>query len=260
MYEDVKTQAAIANRILAEVGLSNGVTASLGHISIRVPGHPEHFLVKGRGYEIDALPRIKPEDMVVCDLEGNRVEARPGAMQCFEVKIHSCMLRDHPELNAVCHVHPRHTVLMSTLQRTLKPMAQEGAMIVAKPLPVWPKFRLVSIEEDGAGVAKLMGPAGAVLLRSHGAVTAGTTAEQAFMTMYQLEEQARLNYQALCAEGPDYPCIPEDILNEANPPRSEMPHFKESETVLGRGARVGGVWAHFSETIKERFAHEGIKF
>jgi len=259
LYEDVKEQAAIANRILAEVGLCDGITASLGHISIRVPENPNHFIVKGRGYEIDALPRIKPEDMVVCDLEGYRVEARPGAMQCFEVKIHSCILRDHPEMNSVCHVHPRHTVLMSTLGRTLKPMAQEGAQTVAKPLPVWNKFRLVSTEEDGAGVSKLLGAARAILLRGHGAVTAGSNLEQCFMTMYTLEEQARLNYQALAAEGPDYPCIPDELLNEANPPRSEMPHFKESDTVIGAGPRVGGVWAHYTETIKERFRSEGIK-
>jgi ribulose-5-phosphate 4-epimerase/fuculose-1-phosphate aldolase len=259
MYEDVKEQAAIANRVLAEVGLCNGITASLGHISMRVPGHPEHFLVKGRGYEIDALPRITPADMVVCDLEGNRVEARPGAMQCFEVKIHSCILRDHPDMNSVCHVHPRHTVLMSTLGQTLRPMAQEGAQVVAKPLPVWNKFRLVSTEEDGAGVSKLLGPARAILLRGHGAVTAGSNLEQCFMTMYTLEEQARLNYQALAALGPDYPCIPDELLNEPNPPRTEMPHFKESETVLGSGPRVGGVWAHYTELIKERFKAEGVQ-
>ena len=48
MYEDVKRcEVAIANRVLAEVGLCNGITASLGHISMRVPGHPEHFIVKG---------------------------------------------------------------------------------------------------------------------------------------------------------------------------------------------------------------------
>ena len=62
MYEDVKREVAIAHRILAEVGLCNGITASLGHISMRVPGHPEHFIVKGRGYEIDALPRMTPEE------------------------------------------------------------------------------------------------------------------------------------------------------------------------------------------------------
>lgn len=257
MYEDVKRQVAIANRVLAEVGLCNGITASLGHISMRVPENPNHFIVKGRGYEIDALPRITPEDMVVCDLEGYKVEARPGAMQCFEVKIHSCILRDHPEIQSVCHVHPRHTVLMSTLQKTLLPMCQEGAQTVRKPLPVWNKSRLVQTEADGAGVSKLLGEARAVLLRGHGCVTAGMSLEQTFMTVYNLEEQARMNWQAYCAAGPNYQGIPEELLAETNPSRTELPHFKDSETVIGGGPRVGGVWAHYTELVKERLAAEG---
>ena len=262
MYEETKREVAIANRILAEVGLCNGITASLGHISMRVPGHPEHFIVKGRGYEIDALPRMTPEEMVVCDLEGYKVEAKGEAMQCFEVKIHSCILRDHPEINSVCHVHPRFAVLMSTLQRQLKPMAQEGAQVVRYPIPVWNKFRLVSTEEDGAGVSKLMGQATeshAVTLRGHGVVTAGTDLERCFMTMYTLEEQARLNYQALAALGPDYPGIPAELLAEENPPRSEMPHFKDSDTVASRSTpRPGGLWAHYAKMMEDDFKARGL--
>ncbi len=259
MYEDVKRQVAIANRILAEVGLSNGVTASLGHISMRVPENPNHFIVKGRGYEIDALPRMVPEDMIVCDLEGFRVEARPGAMQCFEVKIHSCILRDHPEIMSVCHVHPRHTVLMSTLQKRLLPMCNEGAATVRNPLPVWNKSRLVQMEEDGAGISKLLGDARAILLRGHGAVTAGVSMEQTFMTMYNLEEQARMNWQALCAVGPDYQGIPDELLDETNPARTELAHFKDSETVIGNSApRVGGVWGHYTKLIADQLKAEGV--
>ena len=47
MYEDVKRQVGIANRILAEVGFASGVLTSLGHISMRVPENPNHFIVKG---------------------------------------------------------------------------------------------------------------------------------------------------------------------------------------------------------------------
>jgi 3,4-dihydroxyphthalate decarboxylase len=259
MFEETKRQVAIANRILAEVGLCNGVTASLGHISMRVPEDPNRFIVKGRGYEVDALPRMRPDDMVVCDLEGYRIEAPPGGMQCFEVKIHSCIYRDHPEVQSVCHVHPRFAVLMSVLQSRLIPMCQEGAQIVRKPLPVWEKFRLVSTEEDGAGVSKLLGDARTILLRGHGAVTAGQTMEQCFMTMYNLEEQARMNYYGYCAAGPDHPGIPEELLSEQNPSRAEMPHFKDSDTVLGSGPRVGGVWAHYTLLVQEKMRQEGLK-
>lgn len=258
MFEDIKYEVARANRVLAEVGFASGPLTSLGHISMRVPGNPDRFIVKGRGYQMDALPRVRPEDMVVCDLDGYLKEAPPGAMQCFEVKLHSCMYRDHPEVQSVCHVHPRFTVMMSVLQARLLPMCQEGAAVVRQPLPVWEHFRIVQTDDDGTGVSNLLGDAGAVLLRGHGAVTAGASMERSFMTMYTLEEQARMNWYAYCAAGPDHPGIPEELLAERNPPRSELDHFKDSETVEGRGPRVGGVWAYYTDLVGQKMKEEGL--
>src|SRR5690349_25156687 len=110
--DDVKYQVAVANRILAELGFATGVLASLGHASMRTPAG-DGFAVKGRGYNIDALAAMQPEDMVVCDLEGNKVDGPPGSTQCFEVKMHSCIYKTRPDVQAVVHLHPRFTVLMS---------------------------------------------------------------------------------------------------------------------------------------------------
>ena len=67
--DEARELCAVANRILALSGLADGVTASLGHASLRLPDNPEQFLVKGRGYEVDALAMIKPQDLVLCDLQ-----------------------------------------------------------------------------------------------------------------------------------------------------------------------------------------------
>ena len=75
--DDVKREVAIANRILSHVGLAAGVLVSLGHASFRVPSDPGLFIVKGRGYDIDALPLMQPADMIVCDLEGRKVDGPP---------------------------------------------------------------------------------------------------------------------------------------------------------------------------------------
>jgi hypothetical protein len=37
--DQVKYDVAVANRVLAEIGLATGVLASLGHASLRVPSH-----------------------------------------------------------------------------------------------------------------------------------------------------------------------------------------------------------------------------
>ena len=76
--DEVKEQVATATRIMAEVGLATHILASLGHVSMRVPNQPDLFVVKGRGYALDALAVVKPEQMIVVDLDGNMVDGPPG--------------------------------------------------------------------------------------------------------------------------------------------------------------------------------------
>ena len=136
--EDIKREVATANRVLANLGLATGVTAALGHASMRVPAEPNHFFVKGREYEFDALAIMEPDDMVLCNTEGFLIAGRAGLTQCSEVKIHACIYKTHPQVQAVVHVHPRYTILMSVLTGSLKPMRQEGAQLVRHALPDLP--------------------------------------------------------------------------------------------------------------------------
>jgi ribulose-5-phosphate 4-epimerase/fuculose-1-phosphate aldolase len=66
-------------RIPAELGRATGVLASLGHASLPCSSNPERFVVKGREYALDALSNMQPEDMTVCDLDGNWIEGHLGA-------------------------------------------------------------------------------------------------------------------------------------------------------------------------------------
>src|SRR6266498_3234946 len=95
--EDIKREVATANRVLANLGLADGVTAALGHASMRVPSEPHHFFIKGREYEFDALAIMEPDDMVMCDTEGFLIAGRAGLTQCSEVKIHACIYKTHPD-------------------------------------------------------------------------------------------------------------------------------------------------------------------
>ncbi|HWO72443.1 MAG TPA: class II aldolase/adducin family protein [Dehalococcoidia bacterium] len=246
-FEDVKYQVAVANRVLAETGLATGVLAANGHASMRVPEAPDRFVVKGRGYKIDALARMRPEDMVVCDLEGNLIEGPPGATQCFEVKMHSYIYRTYADVHSVVHVHPRFVVLMSVLGLPLVPMCQEGLQIVRRPLPVYPHVKTIQSDEEGMEVAALLDDRRAVILQGHGATTAGASLEEATLKMLQLEEQARMNWYAVCAAGPLHPSISEEQVREMSErtPLRELPHFRE--VMRAAQPRIGGVWAHYAD-------------
>jgi ribulose-5-phosphate 4-epimerase/fuculose-1-phosphate aldolase len=241
-FEDVKREVATANRVLSNLGLAAGVTAALGHASMRVPSEPNHFFVKGREYEFDALAIMEPDDMVMCDTEGFLIAGRAGLTQCSEVKIHACIYKTHPQVQAVVHVHPRYTILMSVLTGLLKPMRQEGAQLVRHALPIYPHVKTIQSDAEGMELANLLGDSQAILLRGHGAVTTGSNLSEAVMGMAQLEEQAQMNYLAYCAEGKDYTYLSNDLLDEMlnRTPLHEQPHFKD--VLKGRAAQRDGTW------------------
>jgi L-fuculose-phosphate aldolase len=258
-YEETRYQVAVANRILAAFGLASELTASVGHASKRVPEAPDKFLIKGRGYELDILSELGPEDMVLCDLEGNKLEAPEGVSQCYEVKMHSCIYRAYPEVQSVVHAHPRFTILMSVLGQRIRPMRNEGARLVQKPIGVYPHSKLILTDDDGVGVAESLKEHGKVaLLKGHGAVTAGADLEESVMGMVQLEEQAQLNAWAVSMMGPDHSYTPDELLAEAaaQPPFWRVPHFKMDAPPVRAPRSVGefrghGLWAFYVDKVSK---------
>lgn len=253
-YLATRRAVATGNRVLSAVGLATGVTASLGHVSSRVPEDPDRFVVKGRGLPLDALAAVGADDMVCCDLDGRLVEGPPGVTQCFEVQIHAAVYRARPEVSAVLHVHPRHVVLMSVLGTGLVPMCQEGANLVRRPVPTWPHTRLVTTAEDGDGVAALLAESPVAVLHGHGAVGRGQSIAEVVTTMLALEEQARMNYLATCALGADHPRIDEALLVEADeaPPLSSLPHFADGpglDPTLRQANIAGGAYGYFASLV-----------
>lgn len=252
--DDVRYDVAIANRILRELGLATGVRASLGHASMRVPGQPDKFVVKGRGYRIDVLSRMRPEEMVTCDLDGNWVDGPPGSLQCHEVKIHSSVYKARPDVNSVVHVHPKYTVLMSVLGKTLVPMAQEGirandGQTVQDPLPVYPHAKTVITDEEGTEVVNMLGKNSAMLLFGHGAITAAAKLEDAVLIMAHIEHQAEYNYLAVVAAGADHPRVPQANVDHMKGEGSFVaPHFARRIASGGR-PWPGGIWNYYTQVV-----------
>ena len=250
--DQVKYDVAVANRVLTAVGLANGPTISLGHVSQRIPGDPSKFVVKGRGYEIDSLPRMRPEDMVLCDLDGYMLDGPKGSTPCYEVQIHAAIMKKRPEINSVIHVHPQFTVLFSILGKPIVPMAQGQAInILKKQIPTMRMYKIIQSQEEGQQVADTLADNAAMLLLGHGVVVAGSAPDEVVIGALGLEEQAKMNYYAYSVAGPDYPTIPDDLVQE-NFYRQinfeDLPQFKG----LGAGAhsqRRNAVFSHYAEFV-----------
>lgn len=226
---EAKREAAAGTHLLSVFGLSTGVRVSLGHVSVRVPGQPDKFVVKGRGYRTDALPRVRPEDMVVSDLDGVWVDGPRNVVPCFEVKIHSCLFRARPDVQSVVHVHPRYSTLLSTLGRQIKPMVAEGNRLVLDEIPVYPKQKIITTDEEGTAVANTVGQGAVALLFGH---------------------QAEMNYLAELIDGRDHASVPRELVLEAGAgggrSQFELPHFKESFARAG-APLYSGAWGYWMD-------------
>jgi L-ribulose-5-phosphate 4-epimerase len=191
--KELKAKVATANRILAHAGLATGPMAYLGHASNRIP-NTDYIVMKGRGYDVDSLAEMHAGDMIVLDLEANVLDGPRGVIPQNEVKMHTRIYRARRDVGGIVHVHPRFCIILSIVGKKIVPVCNEGLILTQGGVPVYPNNELICTDEQGDRVAKKMGNKNAILLRGHGAVTAGSGVEEATMNMINLEEQARMNY------------------------------------------------------------------
>jgi ribulose-5-phosphate 4-epimerase/fuculose-1-phosphate aldolase len=253
--DQVKRDVALGSRILAFTGLAAGIRSSMGHVSLRDPNDPGRFVVKGRGYPIDTLSRMRPENMVVCDLDGRLLEGPPGVVQCNEVVIHACVFKARPDVNSVVHVHPPFSVMLTVMGIAIRPMVLEGVRLVRHPLPVYPHTALITSVESGEEMTRSLGKASAVQLLGHGVTTVGKTMEDAVMNAWQLEHQAMMNYYACSIGGPDHAAIPDDQIEEFLQwkPLAE-PHFQEAVAKVGKVNTGGSMWSDLMDRAGREMA------
>jgi ribulose-5-phosphate 4-epimerase/fuculose-1-phosphate aldolase len=161
-----------ANRILAQ----EGVVDAYGHVSVRHPDNPEHFLLsKSRSPEL-----VEESDIMEFTLDGEPVD--PDAGQPYlERYIHAAVLAERPEINSVIHSHAEEVIPFGVTNIPLRPVFHVGSRMghAASRWDIKDKFGetnlLVTNMDQGRDMAKALGLNRVVLMRGHG-FTAATEA------------------------------------------------------------------------------------
>jgi L-ribulose-5-phosphate 4-epimerase len=170
----------------AELVRSGLVAWTSGNVSARVPGSAL-MVIKPSGVSYDAL---NPESMVVCDLDGRRVEGRfrPSS----DTASHAYIYRQMPGVGGVVHTHSPYATAWAARGEAIPCVITGMADEFGGEIPVGP-FALIGGEQIGkAVVATLTGHRSpAVLLKSHGVFTIGATARQAVKAAVMCEDVAR---------------------------------------------------------------------
>jgi ribulose-5-phosphate 4-epimerase/fuculose-1-phosphate aldolase len=158
------------------------------HMSARVPGEPNHFLINNYGEMFD---EITASSLVKMDMEGNVIGGSEGKFNAAGFTIHSGVYKARPDANCVLHTHTRAGGGVSLLKQGIRPISQD-ALHVYDDI-VYHEYGVpASVEECEALGKSLANGGGCVVLLNHGLLTLGETIAGSVMRLYMLERACEL--------------------------------------------------------------------
>lgn len=194
MLEELKLQVYEANMELPKRGL---ITYTWGNVS-GIDREKGLFVIKPSGVDYD---RLRPEDMVVMDLEGNQVE---GTMNpSSDTATHLELYKAFASVGGIVHTHSPMATAWAQAGRAIPCYGTThadyfyGEILCARNLTPeeietgYEKNTGLVIVEAFEGINPLHVPG--VLCKNHGPFTWGRDAAQAVHNAVVLEEIARMN-------------------------------------------------------------------
>ncbi len=189
---EVRVDLAACYRIAAHYRMTDLIYT---HISARVPGPEDYFLINAFGLlwdEISAstLVKVTLDGDIVDDPTGNGIN-RAGYV------IHSAVHRARPDLMCVMHTHTAAGIAVSAQEQGLLPLSQH-AMRFTNSIGYHDYEGLALELDEQARLTRDLGTHKAMILRNHGLLACGASMAEAFDLMYYLERacQSQINAMA----------------------------------------------------------------
>jgi L-ribulose-5-phosphate 4-epimerase len=161
-----------------------------GNVSGRVPG-ADLFVIKPSGVSYDDLA---PENMIVCDLDGQVVPGTPGSERSpsSDTAAHAYVYRNMPEVGGVVHTHSTYAVAWAARAEPIPCVITAMADEFGGEIPVGP-FAIIGDDSIGRGIVQTLSGhrSRAVLMQNHGPFTIGASAKDAVKAAVMVEDVAR---------------------------------------------------------------------
>ena len=199
----VRVDLAAAYRLVDLFGWSDLLGT---HLSARVPGPDEHFLINPFGVLFEEMTASA---LIKVDAEGNCLTDSSYSINPAAFVIHSAVHLAVPELTCVMHTHTRDGVGVACQEDGILPISQQALSIYAHTAYHDYEGLAFNLEERERLVRDL-GDNRVMVLRNHGLLTVGKTIGEAFMWMYRAERACRMQL-AFQQAGAELIPIPEDI-------------------------------------------------
>ena len=195
MLEQLKEQVYEANMLLPKYGL---VTFTWGNVSA-IDRESGLFVIKPSGVEYD---RLTPEDMVVVDLEGNKVEGKYNPSS--DTATHAALYSRFPGIGGIVHTHSSWAASWAQAGRSIPCYGTTHADYIYGEVPCIRNLTKEEIEEayerntgiliadefESQGINYEATPA--ALCKNHGPFTWGKNVLDAVHNAVVLEEVAKM--------------------------------------------------------------------
>ena len=198
MLEELKKKVYEANMDLPKYGL---VTFTWGNVSA-LDRERGVFVIKPSGVEYD---KLTPEDMVVVDLDGNRVEGKLNPSS--DTATHLELYKAFPQIGGIVHTHSSYATSWAQAGRSIPCYGTTHADYIYGEVPC---ARCLTKEEIDEGYETNTGrliveefkrlnkkplEVPAVLCKNHGPFAWGKDAKEAVHNAVVLEEVAKMAYR-----------------------------------------------------------------
>lgn len=207
---EARVTLAACYRMVARLGLDDLI---YNHISARVPGHEDQFLINPYGVLFE---EITASSLVKIDIEGRKLDDGEGAVNRAAFVIHAAIHSSSPDAACVLHTHSDASVAVSGQEAGLLPLSQFAMRFYRRQ--AFHDYEGVAIDlDEQARLVRDLGPHKVMLMRNHGILTLGRTPAEAFMLLYYFERAARIQLamQASCAAGAKLVIPPHDVCERA---------------------------------------------
>ncbi|OVZ60815.1 aldolase [Pigmentiphaga sp. NML080357] len=184
----------VANRVLAKYNVLDG----FGHVSIRHPERPGHFLLS----RSLAPELVTAADIMEFDANSDAVggDTRTPYLERY---IHGEIYRARPDVNAVVHSHSPSVIPFAGSSVRLRPIYHMAGFL-SGGAPVFDirccfgsTDLLVRCREHGEELAKTLGQQNVSLMRGHGFVAVGADVRIAVYRAMYTETNAALQQKAI---------------------------------------------------------------
>ncbi|MCD7740279.1 MAG: class II aldolase/adducin family protein, partial [Candidatus Gastranaerophilales bacterium] len=162
--------------------LKNLTIGTSGNISIKTN---KGILITATG---TALGNLKEEDIILIDENGKELSTGKASS---EKKLHVEIYKQRPDIKAVIHTHPVYLTTFAACHQSLNEPINSETILYFKDIPV-AEYAMPSSEELVKNTVKYLKNRDVVMMANHGAVSLGTSIEDAFLKMETAEYYANI--------------------------------------------------------------------